>query len=175
MIRREDLIKIGQFNKPHALAGELSFTFTDDVFDRSNCPYVVCDIDGILVPFFIEDYRFRSNTTALMKLEGVDSADNARMFTNLDVFYPKEYIQAEEAMQGGKEFFLGFAVSVEGYGYLGQVVSVEDSTANVLFEIETDDEGKETLLIPAVDDFVLEMDAEKKTILMRLPEGLLDF
>ena len=54
MIKRDELIKIGVFNKPHGVQGELAFTFTDDIFDRSECPYVVCEIDGIFVPFFIE-------------------------------------------------------------------------------------------------------------------------
>ena len=43
MITREELIKIGRFNKPHGVKGELSFTFTDDVFDRTECPYIVCE------------------------------------------------------------------------------------------------------------------------------------
>ena len=63
MIERDELIKIGRFNKPHGVKGELSFTFTDDVFDRTDCPYIVCEIDGIFVPFFIEEYRFKSDTT----------------------------------------------------------------------------------------------------------------
>ena len=70
MIKREELIKIGQFNKPHALHGEISFTFTNDIFDRTECEYIVCNIDGIFVPFFIEEYRFKSNTTGLIKLIG---------------------------------------------------------------------------------------------------------
>ena len=54
MITREELIRIGRFNKPHGVKGELSFTFTDDVFDRTECSYIVCEIDGIFVPFFVE-------------------------------------------------------------------------------------------------------------------------
>ena len=37
MIKREDVYKIGLFNKPHGIHGELSFTFTDDIFDRADC------------------------------------------------------------------------------------------------------------------------------------------
>jgi len=33
MIKREEVYKIGLFNKPHGIHGELSFSFTDDVFD----------------------------------------------------------------------------------------------------------------------------------------------
>ena len=68
MIRAEEVYKIGMFNKPHGISGELQFTFTDDIFDRVEAEYVVCPMDGILVPFFIEAYRFRSDTTALMKV-----------------------------------------------------------------------------------------------------------
>ena len=61
MIRKEEVYKIGIFNKPHGIHGELSFTFTDDIFDRVEAEYLICLLDGIFVPFFIEEYRFRSD------------------------------------------------------------------------------------------------------------------
>lgn len=70
MIKKEEVYKIGLFNKPHGIHGELQFTFTDDIFDRVDCDYLVCLLDGIFVPFFMEEYRFRSDSTALVKLEG---------------------------------------------------------------------------------------------------------
>ena len=79
MIKREEVYKIGIFNKPHGIHGELSFTFTDDIFDRVEAEYLICLLDGILVPFFLEEYRFRSDTTALVKLEGVDTAERAQL------------------------------------------------------------------------------------------------
>ena len=88
MIKKEEVYKIGLFNKPHGIHGELQFTFTDDIFDRVDCDYLICLLDGIFVPFFIEEYRFRSDSTALVKLEGVDSAERARMFTNIEVYFP---------------------------------------------------------------------------------------
>ena len=41
MIRPEEVYKIGMFNKPHGIGGELQFTFTDDIFDRVEAEYVV--------------------------------------------------------------------------------------------------------------------------------------
>ena len=49
----------------------MQFTFTDDIFDRVDCDYLICLLDGIFVPFFIEEYRFRSDSTALVKLEEI--------------------------------------------------------------------------------------------------------
>ena len=108
MIKKEEVYKIGLFNKPHGIHGELQFTFTDDIFDRVDCDYLVCLLDGIFVPFFMEEYRFRSDSTALVKLEGVDTAERARMFTNVEVYFPVKH--AEEAGEGelSWEFFVGF-------------------------------------------------------------------
>ncbi len=103
MIKKEEVYKIGLFNKPHGIHGELQFTFTDDIFDRVDCDYLICLLDGIFVPFFIEEYRFRSDSTALVKLEGVDSAERARMFTNIEVYFPVKH--AEEAEE--EEFIVG--------------------------------------------------------------------
>ena len=174
MIKRDELIKIGQFNKPHGLGGELAFTFTDDVFDRTECPYIVCEVDGILVPFFFEEYRFRTESTALVKLLDVDSADEARMFTNLDVYFPKSEVPHEEAMQGGKEYFKGYEIVDRKLGSQGHVVEVNDEAANVLFVVESHDEPDEHLLIPAVDALVESIDEKKRIIRMNLPEGLVE-
>lgn len=172
MITRDELIKIGTFNKPHALKGEISFTFTDDIFDRSECPYIVCEIDGIFVPFFIDEYRFRGEDTALVKLEDVDTDDEARMFTGVDVYFPKSWLtDDDDDFAAPGDFFIGFTVVDSLYGTLGRIVDVDDTTANTLFVVERVD-GSE-LLIPANDDFVVAIDSPAHTITMNIPEGLL--
>lgn len=171
MITREELIKIGRFNKPHGVKGELSFTFTDDIFDRTDCPYIVCEIDGIFVPFFIEEYRFKSDTTVLLKLEDVDNEQEARAFSLLDVYFPKSYYDTAAGEEAPGDYFIGFAVVDNEMGELGEIVSIDDSTENVLFEI---DHNGRTLLIPAVDELVSEVDEENRKLYMNIPEGLLD-
>ena len=174
MIKRDELIKIGVFNKPHGIQGELAFTFTDDVFDRSECPYIVCEIDGIFVPFFIEEYRFRGETTALMKLEDIDTENDARAFVNLEVYFPKSYIgnDGDGELSAPGDFFLHYSVYDTDKGYLGHIVDVDMSTTNVLFVVER--ENGEELLIPATDDLVVSVDEKAKKIEMNIPEGLLD-
>ena len=70
MIKAEDVYRIGIINKPHGVHGELLFTFDDDIFDQVDADYIVCLMDGILVPFFFESYRFRSDSTALITTAG---------------------------------------------------------------------------------------------------------
>ena len=172
MIRREELIKIGQFNKPHGVRGELSFTFTDDVFDRGESPYIVCCIDNIFVPFFIEEYRFKTGTTALIKLVDVECDEAARDFTNLEVFYPKAYYVEDDEEATPDDYFIGFTINDITHGTLGEVTAIDDSTINVLFVVTTPDDRE--LLIPVQEAFVRAIDEEERIIHMDLPDGLLD-
>lgn len=174
MIKKEEVFKIGKFNKPHGVKGEISFTFTDDIFDRVDCDYLVCLLDGIFVPFFIEEYRFRSDTSALVKLEKVDTAEKARMFTNVDVYFPKKYADEEEEGDAGDiptwNYFIGFKVQDVTHGDLGEIVAVDDSTMNVLFAIEKD--GEE-ILLPAHEEFMVNLDKKKRVLTVDVPDGLI--
>ena len=172
MIKKEEVYKIGLFNKPHGIHGELQFTFTDDIFDRVDCDYLICLLDGIFVPFFIEESRFRSDSTALVKLEGIDTAERARMFTNVEVYFPVKHAEEAEDGELSWNFFVGFRMEDVRHGELGEVVEVDTTTVNTLFVVEQED-GEE-LLIPAQEEFIVEINQEKKLITVELPEGLLN-
>ena len=171
MIRKEEVYKIGVINKPHGVKGEVSFTFTDDIFDRVDCDYLILLMDGILVPFFIEEYRFRSDNSALVKFEDVDTAEKARMFTNVEVFFPMKYVEEQDEVTSWN-YFVGFEVNDVNYGILGRIVDVDDATINVLFVIEKED-GSE-ILLPAHEEFILDIDHKKKCVKVDIPEGLLE-
>jgi len=172
MIKQEDVYKIGRLGKPHGVRGELSFMFSDDVFDRVDADYLIVETEGILVPFFIEEYRFRSGETALLKLEGISTVERARELTNSDVFFPRRLAQNDDEEMTWAQI-VGFRLVDEQLGkVVGSISSVDDSTENVLFDVASPD-GK-NLLIPAAEDWISDVDTEKREIRMRLPEGLLD-
>lgn len=75
MIRRDEVYKIGKLGKPHGVKGEITFAITDDVFDRVDAEYLVLDIDGILVPFYLEEYRFKNDENVLVKFEDIDTQE----------------------------------------------------------------------------------------------------
>lgn len=168
MIRKEDVFKIGRLGKSHGVKGDISFPFDDDVFDRVEADYLILDIDGILVPFFIEEYRFRNDTTAIIKFEGVDSQERARELTGCDVYFPREL--ADSANDGlSWSAIVGFYIlEVKSGKVIGRIASIDDSTLNILFCLE---DGR---LIPATDDLITAIDQQARTITMHIPEGLLE-
>lgn len=46
---------------------------SDNVLDAIDTDYLIPDIDGILVPFLIEEYRFHSGEIALVKFCDINS------------------------------------------------------------------------------------------------------
>ncbi|WP_291529889.1 ribosome maturation factor RimM [Bacteroides sp. UBA939] len=171
MIKNEEVYKIGVINKPHGIHGELSFTFTDDIFDRIEAEYLICLLDGIFVPFFLEEYRFRTDSTALIKFEGIDTAERARMFTNIEVYFPVEHAEEDPQDESTWDDFIGFRIEDKHHGDLGEVTDVDTSTINTLFVVNH--HGKE-LLIPAQEELLLSIEKQPNVIRMILPEGLLD-
>ena len=170
MIRKEEVFKIGVLNKPHGVKGEIGFTFTDDVFDRVDCDYLILLLDGILVPFFIEEYRFRSDNVALVKFEGIDTAEQARRFSNVEVYFPSRYLEEEEGISSWN-YFVGFRVEDIHHGNLGEITCVDDSTVNVLFVINHEDRE---VLLPAHEEFIRGLDKKKKLLTVEIPDGLLE-
>jgi len=168
MIEEASVYKIGNLTRVHGVRGEISMTFTDDVWDRAEAEYLVLRIDGILVPFFLEEYRFRSDTVALLKFQQYDDADSVSELCGAEVYFP--YALTPEPSEEDSytwRHFTGFRVIDTQAGDLGVIEYVDDSTPNVLFSIGD-------ILIPAAEDFIREVDHQQRIITMELPEGLLD-
>lgn len=172
MIRPEEVYCIGKFTRTHGVQGEMAMAFTDDVFDRTDCPYLICSMDGILVPFFIEEYRFKSDNVALIKFERIDTNEAASIFTNKEVYFPKSYAEEAEDGEYSWQYFIGFNTEDTTYGNLGELVDVDESTVNTLFVVERS--NGEEILIPAQETFIEDIDHEARLIKFKLPEGLLD-
>ena len=167
MIKQEEVYRIGRIGKTHGVKGELSFLFDDDVFDRVDCDYLVLDVDGILVPFFIEEYRFKSDSNAIVKFCDVDSQPRAAELTGSDVYFPRAL--ADEDDEPSLSMLVGFDLVEANSGKtIGRIDAIDESTANLLFELE---DGR---LIPANDDLIHNIDTKKRTIWMDIPDGLLE-
>jgi 16S rRNA processing protein RimM len=168
MIKKEDVYKIGRIGKAHGVKGEVTFNFNDDVFDRVDAEYLILEVDGILVPFFMEEYRFRSDSTALMKFEDIDTQDRARELTNCDVYFPRELSDNDEE-EISWSFLVGFSiVDAQSGKNVGTIASIDDNTMNILFELE------DGTLIPASEELITDIDKDNKTITIALPEGILE-
>ena len=164
----EEYYKIGKIGKPHGVKGEVSFHFSDDVFDRTDAEYLMLCIDGLLVPFFMEEYRFRSDETALVKFCDIETQERAAELTGCEVFFSREMSDSDNENVSWAEI-VGFMIKDIATGNdIGRIASVDDTTVNILFELE------DGTLIPASDELISNINTNKKEIVIELPEGILD-
>ena len=168
MIADDKVYRIGVIGKPHGVRGEVSFRFDDDIFDTVDADFLILKIDGILVPFFMEEYRFRSDEVALVKFEDIDSQESAARLTGAEVYFLREQADGDGgAMPPART--VGYAIEDSStHNIIGVIASVDDSTSNLLFELE---DGK---LIPVAEEWIEEIDTDARKIVMKIPEGLLD-
>ena len=168
MIKREDVYKIGRLGKAHGVKGEVSFQFDDDIFDTTDADYLILEIDGILVPFFMEEYRFRNDSLALVKFCDVDTQQRASELTGCDVYFPRTLAEDSEG-QLSLSSLVGFdIVEVSNSKVVGKIAAIDDTTQNILFELE---DGR---LIPASDELITNIDTNRQQIIMQIPTGLLE-
>lgn len=167
MIKKEEVYKIGRLGRTHGVKGEVSFQFDDDIFDRVDANYLVLDIDGILVPFFIEEYRFRNDTVCLVKFCDIDTQQYAQELTGCDVYFPRALAEEAEEIPSLASL-VGFSiVDITNGKVIGRIATIDDTTQNILFELE------DGTLIPASDELIEDINGEQQQIIMNIPEGLL--
>jgi len=170
MILQSDLYPIGHVQKTHGIKGELSIFLTSD-FDSLDFEYFVFEMDGILVPFFIQEWRFKTAETALIKFERVEDEIAGKDFVGKTIYIPKESMPASDDDAIDIQFYTGYRIEDAVLGEIGEITGVDDSTENVLFEVM---HKGNTILIPAVDDWIVEIDDTSKVMKVQLPEGLLN-
>lgn len=171
MIRKEEVIKVGEVTKTHGVSGELSVTFMNDRFENADPDFIVFNLDGILVPFFIEEYRFRSNTAALIRLEDINSEDIAKRFVKADVYIlAEDTSEDEETEHYSYSSFKGFMLHDVDEGLIGEIIDVDESTINVLLKVNF---NSDEILIPFDESLIEGLDMASREIVMSIPSGLL--
>ena len=172
MISEKDILQVGRTQKPYGIKGEIILLFHKAEYAELDNEYYFLVIDGLPVPFFVDEFTFTTHVSARVKFTDVNDEKSASRYVNLDLYLPREMvISGQEPGKDDWTWFLGYTI-VDQHGVnLGIIEEVDDSTLNTLFIVK-DDEREH--LIPATDDFIAAIDEENKIIEMYLPEGLTD-
>lgn len=169
MIRESDVYRIGKIGKTHGVSGELSVQIDDDIFDRVDAEYLILCLDGIMVPFFMEEYRFKSDEVVLVKFENIDTQERARELTGVEVFFPRELAEADEDVELTYSALKGYTLyDANTKNEVGVIEYIDEQTINIMFELS------DGTLIPASEELIVDIDREKRIVFLSIPEGILD-
>lgn len=173
MIAAKDVFKIGKLQKSHGIKGEIVLLFDKDVYADIDVDFYFLEIDGIFVPFCIEEMTFKTDVSARVKFEDIDDESKASQFANLSVYVHRDTIQHDSENEPADDwhFFVGYNIVDQHDTLLGEITAVDDATLNVLFLVKN--KGIERM-IPATEDFITAILPEQRILHMQLPDGLLE-
>jgi len=167
-----ELVVIARAVKPRGLKGEIVAELLTDFPERFEevDELVLVSPGGERTLKRLEDYWFQ-NERVVLKLSGYDDVDAAKELVGFEFAVPESErvpLPADHYYDWELE---GCTVKV-GTESIGQVNSVlKTGGAEIL--VVTDNGGKERL-IPFADSIVVEVDTDRKTIVVDPPEGLFD-
>jgi len=157
--------RIAQVLKSNGRDGELLVSFIGiDPEDIDLEEPVFIEFDGLPVPFYFESFTQRGSSRALVRLTGVRSLRDAEELAGADIYVEDDLYEDEE------EDLTGWTVLQADGTPAGTVSAHEDIPGNPCIWVET---GHGEVLIPLHEELVLEVDEEKQTLRMEIPEGLL--
>jgi 16S rRNA processing protein RimM len=170
-MKKEECFHLGYFSKIHGFKGELILLAREEIsLNLKELESVFIDINGQLIPFFIEIIS-QSGTTFIIKFLDIDNALKAQQYLKCNVFIPLSALPKPKKKEITFIDLVGFKVIDDTYGDIGEVSHVMEMPQQLILEIK---KGTIEILIPANENIIQKIDKKKKTILIDAPNGLID-
>ncbi len=167
---------LGYTSKVHGKQGELIIKLDVDFPEEyKNLESVLIRMnkqDNSLIPFFISNSILLNNGTLKIKIDDVNTVDEAKALVGKELFLP---LNSLPPLTGNKFYYhevVNFEIVDKEKGNIGKIKRVLDYPTHAIFEVINTD-GKE-ILIPITDEIIAKVNRENKTIEIIAPEGLID-
>lgn len=171
--RIKGFVPVGGVVKPHGIRGEFcikSYADSPSLFSRVAALFLQKDT-GRPQPFTVRSWREHKGLI-LVKLNGVDDRNRAEELRGRTVLVHEDDLPDLEEGEHYLYQMMGCRVVLEDGTAVGVLENFFETAEQDTWVIVTDD-GKEVLL-PAVPEFVLDVDLDEELIVIDPPEGLLD-
>lgn len=163
---------MGKIVRKYSFKGELLVKLdTDEPELFTEMESVFVEQRKNLIPFFIEESSLHKSELLRVRFEDVKNEEEADALIGAHLYLPLKFLPK---LTGNKFYYheiIGFTAEDKSFGKIGKITGVNDTTSQALFEIDHD--GKQ-ILIPMIDHFIIKLDRENKSILLEVPEGLIE-
>ena len=164
-MKKPDLQYLGEFIKLFSFKGELIFYSELKSVFIENLDSLFVNFNESYVPFQIIKVKSHKKNNYRTQLQNVNSESEAKRLLKKDI-----YVERIENSDNSDYLVDNFKVYNDNK-YIGVVISTINKTEQSIMEVKMSDK---VVLIPLVDQFIVEINDEELKIDMDLPEGLLD-
>ena len=167
-----DLLEVGKIVNTHGLRGEVKvvpwtdypevFEDIETVYIKKKSEYERLDIAGI---------KYQKNNL-IIRFAQLKDINEAEKFKNQVLYAEREALgELPEGVYYIADL-IGLDVVKEDSEKVGVIADVFNTGSNDIYEVKR--EGQKNLLLPVIDDVVLDIDIENKRVTVRMMEGLED-
>lgn len=161
------MIKIGKIVSVTGLRGEVkacSYAQKKERFDNIIC----LNVDD--EEYEIESVRHKKNTV-ILKLSGINDRNAAESLKNKDIYIKEEDLEELPSDTYYVKDLIGLDAVCDDGARIGAITNILQNTQQDVYEIKKEDGN--TALIPAVPEFLKDIDLENGVVVFSVIEGLL--
>ncbi len=169
----EDCYKLGFVYKAYSIKGELIIRTDLKLSENtiSKWESIFIEINGLLVPFFIEEIHQKSDIELQIKLEDIVDEIQAKVYNGFSVYIDKQWYEIPEKENTFYKW-LAYSISDKEDFVIGKISELLEFPGQNMLKITKP--GSEDIIIPAIENWIVSVNDKNKIIYMDLPDGLLD-
>ena len=166
----EQLLQVGVISSTHGIRGEVKvFPTTDDVKRFKKLKQVILDTGREQLHLEVEGVKFFKQFV-ILKFKGIDNINDIEKYKGKSLLVDREHAVKLRKDEYFIADMIGMDVFTKEEKFFGTLKDVLETGANDVYIVEME-EGKE-VLIPAIKQCILDVDVEKKKMVIHLLEGL---
>jgi len=166
----EQFLQVGIISSTHGIRGEVKvFPTTDDAVRFKKLKKVILNAGKEQIPLEIENVKFFKQFV-ILKFKGIDNINDIEKYKGKSLFVDRENAVKLEKDEYYIADLIGMQVFTEE-GRLGVLKDVLETGANEVYVVDSDKYGE--VLIPAIQQCILDVNVEEQTMKVYLLEGLI--
>lgn len=176
---RARLTKLGTIVAFKGTKGDVVIRLISPDYDIDEQEPVLVEIDGYLVPFFIQENSvfYSKNGEISLKFDTLNSNEEAARVMKKDVYVSTEDLLVDEDADGGDDWdsdfkYANYDVFDQNDQLLGKIVDICDIPGNPLIVIHNS--FGEEILVPLNCAEILDENDTIRTVKITIPEGLIN-
>ena len=163
MITNEQVISIGKITRTHGKRGEIQCLTSNEYWENADANFLILSIDNILVPFRVLDWIGKGSDSLIIQLDRFTDEQMAQQLVGCQAYMLASDLSEEDELMPTWQSLTGYNVLDTDQGELGTIIHVDETTINTLVTLENDQ------LIPLHEDFIINIEPDKKLLTVCLP------
>ena len=105
----DDAVLVGKIKKYNSYKGEHVILCNDSTAVDKENKFLILELDGLKVPFLIEESATKSNDTVNVRLKEIKSENEAKSIVGANVYFPREAFEdCESSNLPSASYLTGF-------------------------------------------------------------------